>query len=263
MAERRGRVTDRAFDALRSVTIQTGYVPQAAGSALISMGDTQVICVASISEGVPPWLAGRGQGWLTAEYTMLPYATVPRGDRERGQTSGRSQEIRRLIGRSLRMAVDRQKLGERTLTLDCDVLRADGGTRTAAITGGYVAVAMALERLLAEGLIQDSPLVHQIAAVSVGLVDGCALLDLEYREDARADGDDAGEHQHRDSRRARTASRHRAGAERADRRLSRAERSVRLARPGRRGIATPPLAPPVGSRSSGAGDAPFGSPLRT
>jgi len=189
MAERRGRVTDRAFAALRSVTIQTGYVPQAAGSALISMGDTQVICVASISEGVPPWLAGRGQGWLTAEYTMLPYATVPRGDRERGQTSGRSQEIRRLIGRSLRMAVDRQKLGERTLTLDCDVLRADGGTRTAAITGGYVAVAMALERLLAEGLIQDSPLVHQIAAVSVGLVDGCALLDLEYREDARAEVD--------------------------------------------------------------------------
>ncbi|MHB1318406.1 MAG: ribonuclease PH [Anaerolineae bacterium] len=179
----------RSMDQLRPVTIQTGYVPQAAGSTLISMGNTQVICVASLSEGVPPWLAGRGQGWVTAEYTMLPYATVPRADRERGQTSGRTQEIRRLIGRSLRMAVDRQALGERTLTLDCDVLRADGGTRTASITGGYVAVALALNALTESGAVPQNPLRHQIAAISVGLVDGQALLDLEYREDARADVD--------------------------------------------------------------------------
>jgi ribonuclease PH len=179
----------RLADQLRRVTIQTGYVPQAAGSALISMGNTQVICVASLSDGVPPWLSGRGQGWLTAEYTMLPYATVPRADRERGQSSGRTQEIRRLIGRSLRMAVDRNALGERTLTLDCDVLRADGGTRTAAITGGYVAISLALKALTESGAVPRSPLRHQIAAVSVGLVDGNALLDLEYREDAHADVD--------------------------------------------------------------------------
>jgi ribonuclease PH len=182
---RNGRLADQ----LRRVTIQTGYVSQAAGSALISMGNTQVICVASLSDGVPPWLSGRGQGWLTAEYTMLPYATVPRADRERGQSSGRTQEIRRLIGRSLRMAVDRNALGERTLTLDCDVLRADGGTRTAAITGGYVAIALALKALTESGSVPRSPLRHQIAAVSVGLVDGNALLDLEYREDAHADVD--------------------------------------------------------------------------
>lgn len=179
----------RDADQLRPVSIQTGFVPQAAGSALISMGDTQVICVASLSDGVPPWLSGRGQGWLTAEYTMLPYATVPRAERERGQTSGRTQEIRRLIGRSLRMAVDRDALGERTLTLDCDVLRADGGTRTASITGGYVAVALALDALTKSGAAPKNPLRHQIAAISVGLVDGEALLDLEYREDARADVD--------------------------------------------------------------------------
>jgi len=179
----------RRDDELRPVTIQTGYVAQAAGSALISVGNTQVICVASISDGVPTWLAGRGEGWLTAEYTMLPYATVPRSDRERGQTSGRTQEIRRLIGRSLRMAVDRRALGERTLTLDCDVLRADGGTRTASITGGYVAVAQALNALVDAGTLAQNPLRHTIAAVSVGLVDGVVLLDLDYREDSRAEVD--------------------------------------------------------------------------
>lgn len=179
----------RRADQLRAVTIQTGYVAQAAGSALISAGNTQVICVASISEGVPAWLAGRGEGWLTAEYTMLPYATVPRSDRERGQSSGRTQEIRRLIGRSLRMAVDRKALGERTLTLDCDVLRADGGTRTASITGGYVAVAQAVTTLLDAGVLSENPLRHTIAAVSVGLVDGVPLLDLDYREDSRAEVD--------------------------------------------------------------------------
>ncbi len=179
----------RRDDELRPVTIQTGYVAQAAGSALITVGNTQVICVASISEGVPAWLAGRGEGWLTAEYTMLPYATVPRADRERGQSSGRTQEIRRLIGRSLRMAVDRRTLGERTLTLDCDVLRADGGTRTASITGGYLAVAQALSALVDAGTLSQSPLRHMIAAVSVGLVGGVPLLDLDYREDSRADVD--------------------------------------------------------------------------
>lgn len=189
MSEQHLTRSGRRTDQLRPVSIQTGYVPQAAGSALISMGNTQVICVASLSDGVPPWLSGRGQGWLTAEYTMLPYATVPRGDRERGQSSGRTQEIRRLIGRSLRMAVDRDTLGERTLTLDCDVLRADGGTRTASITGGYVAVAIALNALTESGALPKNPLRHQVAAISVGLVDGEALLDLEYREDARADVD--------------------------------------------------------------------------
>ena len=189
-------MTDAAFlrsgrrdDELRPVTIQIGYVAQAAGSALISVGNTQVICVASISEGVPAWLAGRGEGWLTAEYTMLPYATVPRADRERGQSSGRTHEIRRLIGRSLRMAVDRRILGERTLTPDCDVLRADGGTRTASITGGYVAVAQALKVLEDAGIVSQSPLRHMIAAVSVGLVDGVPLLDLDYSEDSRAEVD--------------------------------------------------------------------------
>jgi ribonuclease PH len=179
----------RRADQLRPVTYQIGYLPQAAGSVLISIGNTQVLCVASISEGVPPWLAGKGQGWLTAEYTMLPYATMPRADRERGQSSGRTQEIRRLIGRSLRMAVDRTALGERTLTLDCDVLRADGGTRTASITGGYLATALALNALTERGAVLRSPLRHQIAAISVGMVDGQALLDLDYREDAHAEVD--------------------------------------------------------------------------
>jgi ribonuclease PH len=179
----------RRADELRPVTYQIGFVPQAAGSVLISMGNTQVVCVASISEGVPPWLTGRGQGWLTAEYTMLPYATVPRAERERGQSSGRTQEIRRLIGRSIRMAVDRAALGERTLTVDCDVLRADGGTRTASITGGYLATALALNALTASGVLKRNPLLHQIAAISVGMVDGSALLDLDYREDAHAEVD--------------------------------------------------------------------------
>jgi len=179
----------RAPDGLRQVSIEAGFLPHIAGSALIRMGDTWVLCAASVTDGVPAWLAGRGEGWLTAEYTMLPYATVPRMERERGQSSGRTQEIRRLIGRSLRMAVDRHLLGERTLTLDCDVLRADGGTRTAAITGGYVATALALGALTSQGIVERNPLRHQIAAVSVGVVGGVSLLDLDYAEDSQADVD--------------------------------------------------------------------------
>jgi ribonuclease PH len=179
----------RALDALRPVSIEVGFVPQAAGSALIRAGHTHVLCVASVLESVPRWMEGRGLGWVTGEYSMLPYATLPRSERELGHLSGRTQEIRRLIGRSLRMAVDRQALGERTLVVDCDVLQADGGTRTASITGGYVALALALARLRREGLLGSDPLIRQIAAVSVGMVDGQAMLDLAYADDARAEVD--------------------------------------------------------------------------
>ncbi len=179
----------RALDALRPVTIETGFIPQAAGSALIRAGNTHVLCVASFLEGVPHWMEGRGLGWVTAEYNMLPYATLPRRERENGQPSGRTQEIRRLIGRSLRMAVDRAALGERTVVVDCDVLQADGGTRTASITGGYVALALALAHLQRRGILPGKPLRRQIAAVSVGLVEGHALLDLAYADDARAEVD--------------------------------------------------------------------------
>ncbi|MGI6367270.1 MAG: ribonuclease PH [Anaerolineae bacterium] len=182
---RRGRRPDQ----LRPVSIRTGYIEQAAGSALVSMGNTRVVCVATLSDGVPPWLAGKGVGWLTAEYMMLPYATDGRTDRQRGLASGRTQEIRRLVGRSLRMAVDRSALGERTLTVDCDVLRADGGTRTASITGAYVAVAQAMAGLRRSGALTVDALSHQVAAISVGMLDGCALLDLDYSEDSRADVD--------------------------------------------------------------------------
>ncbi len=190
----------RALDALRPISIQTGFIPQAAGSALIRAGNTHVLCVASVQESVPRWLEGRGIGWITAEYSMLPYATLPRSEREHGQLSGRTQEIRRLIGRSLRMAVDRRALGERTIVVDCDVLQADGGTRTASITGGYVALALALESLRRQGLLSEDPLRRQIAAVSVGMVGGQAMLDLAYADDSRAEVDlnvvmtDAGEY---------------------------------------------------------------------
>jgi ribonuclease PH len=179
----------RPLDALRPVSFEVGFVPQAAGSALIRAGNTHVLCVASVLESVPRWLEGRGLGWVTAEYSMLPYATLPRSERERGQLSGRTQEIRRLIGRSLRMAVDRAALGERTIVVDCDVLQADGGTRTASITGGYVALALALSHLHGQGLLTENPLRRQIAAVSVGIVAGHAMLDLAYADDARADVD--------------------------------------------------------------------------
>ena len=180
------RTQGRAADALRPVTITRGYTVHAEGSVLVEFGLTKVLCTASVEERVPPHKRGSGEGWLTAEYGMLPRATHTRGDREaaRGKQSGRTQEIQRLIGRSLRCVFDLAALGERTITLDCDVLQADGGTRTAAITGAFVAAHDAVAWLRARGLLERSPIRDAVAAVSVGLVDGTPLLDLEYVEDA-------------------------------------------------------------------------------
>jgi ribonuclease PH len=185
------RNDNRAADELRAVRITPDYLPHAEGSALIEMGRTRVICAASVEERVPPFLRGRGQGWVTAEYAMLPRATQQRTAREtgRGGPSGRTHEIQRLIGRSLRAVVKTANLGERTVTLDCDVLQADGGTRTASITGAYVAFALACRRLLRSGKISRNPLVGEVAAVSVGIVEGTPLLDLKYDEDSRAEVD--------------------------------------------------------------------------
>ncbi|HEY0738266.1 MAG TPA: ribonuclease PH [Herpetosiphonaceae bacterium] len=180
------RLDGRAPDQLRPIEIVTGVQKYAEGSVLIKCGNTHVLCSASIEAGVPAWLKGRGKGWLTAEYSLLPRATHTRTRRERNGASGRTQEIQRLIGRSLRAAIDLQLLGERTVTLDCDVLQADGGTRTAAITGAYVALAYAIQPLVKDGTLTASPLVTQIAAVSVGIVDGEPLLDLTYAEDSTA-----------------------------------------------------------------------------
>jgi ribonuclease PH len=181
-ARRKGR----ANDALRPVTIEPGVAEFADGSALVSFGRTRVWCTASIDERVPAWLVGRGSGWVTAEYAMLPRSGAQRTSRERATNSGRSQEISRLIGRSLRAAVDLKRLGERSITIDCDVLQADGGTRTAAVTGGYVALALACERIVASVPLKVSPLVLPVAAVSVGIVNGEARLDLDYPEDSTA-----------------------------------------------------------------------------
>ena len=185
------RTQGRALDALRPVTLQRRYTRHAEGSVLVSFGDTKVLCTASVEERVPPHKRGSGEGWVTAEYGMLPRATHTRSDREaaRGKQSGRTQEIQRLIGRSLRCVFDLGKLGERTISLDCDVLQADGGTRTAAITGAYVAAHDAVSWLIAQGKLVESPIRGAVAAVSVGLVDGSALLDLEYVEDAACDTD--------------------------------------------------------------------------
>ena len=185
------RPSGRTPDALRPVRITRGFTRHAEGSVLVEFGETRVLCTASIEEKVPPFLRGKGQGWLTAEYGMLPRATHTRADREaaRGKQSGRTQEIQRLIGRSLRAVVDLSKLGERTLQLDCDVLQADGGTRTAAITGAWVAVHDAIEWLRARDLVTGSPLSDSVAAVSVGLWRGEALLDLDYAEDSSCDTD--------------------------------------------------------------------------
>ena len=185
------RSNGRAADALRPVSITRHYTRHAEGSVLVAFGDTKVLCTASVEEKVPPHKRGSGEGWVTAEYGMLPRATHTRGDREaaRGKQSGRTQEIQRLIGRSLRAVFDLKKLGERTITLDCDVLQADGGTRTAAITGAWVAAHDAVSWLLERGLIQRSPLRDAVAAISVGLVEGTPLLDLEYVEDAACDTD--------------------------------------------------------------------------
>ncbi|MGZ5187226.1 MAG: ribonuclease PH [Caldimonas sp.] len=185
------RSNGRAHDALRPVTLTRGFTRHAEGSVLVAFGDTQVLCTASVEEKVPPHKRGSGQGWLTAEYGMLPRSTHTRSDREaaRGKQSGRTQEIQRLIGRSLRCVFDLSLLGERTIALDCDVLQADGGTRTAAITGAYVAAHDAVSWLLAQGRIERSPIRDAVAAVSVGIVAGTPLLDLEYVEDSVCDTD--------------------------------------------------------------------------
>ena len=185
------RPSGRAPDELRAVEIVRGYTRHAAGSVLVAFGDTRVLCTASVEHRVPPWMKGRGAGWVTAEYGMLPGATHTRGRREAaaGKQSGRTQEIQRLIGRSLRAAIDLQALGERTVTLDCDVLQADGGTRTAAITGAWVALADAMDGLGKAGKLKTDPLHGQVAAISVGIHDGTPVLDLDYAEDSNAETD--------------------------------------------------------------------------
>ncbi|HUC19708.1 MAG TPA: ribonuclease PH [Acetobacteraceae bacterium] len=185
------RPSGRADDALREISFTPGFARHAEGSCLIRMGGTEVLCAASVEGKVPPFLRNSGQGWVTAEYGMLPRATHTRGDREaaRGRQSGRTQEIQRLIGRALRAVVDRPRLGEVTITIDCDVLNADGGTRCAAITGGYVALVLALRHLERMKVIPRAPLTGQVAAVSCGIVEGNAVLDLDYAEDSAAEAD--------------------------------------------------------------------------
>ncbi|MBV8469113.1 MAG: ribonuclease PH [Burkholderiaceae bacterium] len=185
------RASGRAANALRPVRITRHYTRHAEGSVLIEFGDTKVLCTASVEERVPPHKKGSGEGWVTAEYGMLPRATHTRSDREaaRGKQSGRTQEIQRLIGRSLRCVFDLGALGERTIHLDCDVIQADGGTRTAAITGAYVAACDAVSWLLAQGKIAATPIKNGVAAISVGIVEGTPLLDLEYTEDSACDTD--------------------------------------------------------------------------
>ncbi|MCX7858537.1 MAG: ribonuclease PH [Chloroflexus sp.] len=183
------RSDGRAPDQLRPISIEIGAAPYAEGSALISYGNTRVICTATIEDGVPAWMRGQQSGWVTAEYAMLPRATLQRTRRERNGPSGRTQEIQRLIGRSLRAAVDLSALGERTITIDCDVLQADGGTRTAAISGGYVALALAVDYLARSGAIESKPTLTPVAAISVGIVQDVMLLDLCYEEDSQADLD--------------------------------------------------------------------------
>ncbi|MDA0180276.1 ribonuclease PH [Solirubrobacter phytolaccae] len=187
----RERSGGRAPNELRPVTIEPGFVRTATGSALISCGGTRVICTASVQESVPRWLVGKGRGWMTAEYGMLPASTGDRKQRDitKGRADGRTVEIQRLIGRSLRGVADLEALGERTIYVDCDVLEADGGTRCASITGGFVALALACQRLQAEGLLTKSPLTGTIAAVSCGVVDGVPMLDLDYPEDSTAEVD--------------------------------------------------------------------------
>ena len=185
------RPSGRKPDELRAVRLEPGFTRHAEGSVLACFGDTRVLCTASVDPRIPPWLKGRGSGWVTAEYGMLPRSTHTRAPREaaRGRQSGRTLEIQRLIGRSLRAVVDLEALGERTITVDCDVLQADGGTRTAAITGGYVALTLATRELERSGEIKAAPIHGQVAAVSVGIVGGRALLDLDYAEDSEAETD--------------------------------------------------------------------------
>ena len=185
------RPSGRAPDEMRAIDIQTGFTKHAEGSVLVSFGDTRVLVTASVEERVPPFLRGKGQGWVTAEYSMLPRATHTRGSREaaKGKQSGRTQEIQRLIGRSLRAVTDLQKLGERQIVLDCDVIQADGGTRTAAISGAWVALRLAVDKLMAAGAIAEDPIMHKVAAVSCGIHQGTPVLDLDYIEDSAADAD--------------------------------------------------------------------------
>lgn len=185
------RPDNRSADALRNVSFELGAAPYAEGSCLAVFGNTRVLCSASVEETTPPWLRGRGQGWVTAEYAMLPRATHQRTRREvtSGKPSGRTQEIQRLIGRSLRAVIDLKALGERQIILDCDVLQADGGTRTAAITGAWIALKSACAYLMEEGLLKTDPVTGQVAAVSAGIIKGEARLDLEYEEDSNADAD--------------------------------------------------------------------------
>jgi ribonuclease PH len=181
----------RASDQMRAVKITPDFISQAEGSVLIELGKTRVICTATVDDGVPQFLKGSGKGWVTSEYGMLPRATEERTQREatRGKQSGRTLEIQRLIGRSLRAVTDQEALGEKTVWIDCDVIEADGGTRTASITGAFVALALAMERLVAAGMLKTSPLIDTVAATSVGIVDDASLLDLCYEEDARAEVD--------------------------------------------------------------------------
>jgi len=176
---------------MRAITLETGFTKHAEGSVLVSFGETRVLCNASVEERIPPWLRGKGEGWVTGEYSMLPRATHTRGSREaaKGKQSGRTQEIQRLIGRSLRAVVDMKKLGERQITLDCDVLQADGGTRTASISGAWVALRLAVNKLMAEGAIKEDPIEAKIAAISCGIFNGTPVLDLDYDEDSNADAD--------------------------------------------------------------------------
>ncbi len=181
------RPDGRTANQLRKIKVTKNYTKYAEGSCLIEFGDTRVLCTATVEESVPPFLKGSGTGWVTAEYGMLPRSSTIRIPRDKN--SGRTQEIQRLIGRSLRVVVDMQKLGERTIKIDCDVIQADGGTRTASITGGFIALALALGKLRKDGLISEIPLRDYVAAISVGIVDGKMLLDLNYKEDSKADMD--------------------------------------------------------------------------
>lgn len=185
------RPSGRDAAQLREIKLICGYTKHAEGSVLVEFGDTKVLCNASIDKSVPRFLKGKGEGWVTAEYGMLPRSTHTRSDREaaRGKQSGRTQEIQRLIGRSLRSVVDLKALGEQTITIDCDVLQADGGTRTASITGGYVALVLAIESMLKQKLIRVNPIHGQIAAISVGICNGVPVLDLDYNEDSSAETD--------------------------------------------------------------------------
>jgi ribonuclease PH len=185
------RPSGRAPDEMRVLTVETGFTKHAEGSVLIGFGDTRVLVTASVEDRLPPWMRGKGEGWVTAEYSMLPRSTHTRSQREaaKGKQSGRTQEIQRLIGRSLRSIVDMKKLGEHQITLDCDVLQADGGTRTASISGAWIAMRLAVNGLIASGAVKEDPIIGRVAAVSCGIYNGTPVLDLDYIEDSAADAD--------------------------------------------------------------------------